>query len=394
LNRRISDPSKQQKRKIIGLHSGISRTGTDVVLLEIPGTGCTSEFEVLYTYHHLFSSRQKQFLRSVCDLQHSDITSISQANLYLAGIWAGAIQEMLARCKEKAGSIDLIGIQELTIHNQSPAVNSRDDEVNPILQIGDPAVLAQLTGITTVGDFHLTGLAAAGPGIRLETYLDWLVFSKLKKAFLILNIGECTNCTYIPADGDKLKLVAFDTGPGNRLIDQFMQRLYDVPFDRDGIIASLGSFSEKLFNHVQKMDRFPGQPPPKYLNQEQYGPDFILMVLRQALRWRIPEPDVIHTICRYLVFTTWKAFHDFILQDVQEVVIGGSGSQNLFIMQLYQEYFPFVSLRKFGDYNLPQDFKEAICSAILANEFMKGAPADLTELNGTRKPMVSGKIYH
>ena len=120
------------------------------------------------------------------------------------------------------------------------------------------------------------------------------------------------------------------------------------------------------------MDQFPGQVPPKYLGRKQYGLDFVLSVLRQALRWRIPEPDIIHSICRYVVFTTWKAVQDFIPRNVQEVVIGGSSCQNSFLMQLFQEYFPYTTIKKLSDYNLPSDFKEAVCSALLANECVRG----------------------
>ncbi len=259
--------------------------------------------------------------------------------------------------------------------------------------MGDPDLLAQLTGITTIADFYQAGLAAAGgQGRPLLPYIDWLLFSHLKKNILLVNIGDLTSCTYIPADGDKLKIRAFDTGPGNGLLDQLMQRLYELPFDRDGAKAGLGHFSEKLSGYLQQLDNFPEQSPAESSVRDQYGTGFVLSLLRQALRWRIPEPDVMHTASRYISFRVWKTCHDFVPRNLQEVVLCGSGSHNTFIRQLFREYFQPVPVRRSSDYDLPEDFREAIGAAILANESIQGIPANLAGLTGASKEVISGRI--
>ncbi len=392
MSRTILNPVQKQKRKIIGLRSGNSGNGFELVLAEISGSGLSTKFNILHTCHHAYSPSQKQFLLKIFDPQHSKIQSINQANFKLAQIWAETIKDMQAHSADTAKSIDLIGCQGPTVYGQTPARKSSEPQVKSMLQIGDPTILAQLTGIITIGDFYLADLAAGGKGRPLLPYLDWLFFSQLKKNILLLNIGDLTSCTYIPAEGEKLKIQAFDTGPGNRLIDQLMLRLYELPFDRDGEKARLGTLSEKLFGYLQKIDNFSEPSPPESLGQDQYGTGFVLFILRQALRWRIPEPDVIHTVSRYITFRSWKTCRDLISGEVQEVLLSGSGSHNIFIRQLYQEYFQKVPVKRSSDYDLPEDFREAICAAILANEYIQGIPANLPGLTGAAKPVILGKI--
>jgi len=283
-------------------------------------------------------------------------------------------------------AIDAIGLLGTTVKSAAAGMNS------PV-QLGDPDLLAQLTGITTIGDFYRAGLAAAGgQGKPLLPYIDWLLFSRLKKNMLLVNIGDLSSCTYIPADGDKLKIRAFDTGPGNGLLDQLMQRLYELPFDRDGAKAALGNLSEKLTGYLQQLDNFPEQSPAESPVRDQYGTGFVLSLLRQALRWRIPEPDVMHTASRHISFRVWKTCHDSVPRNLQEVVLCGSGSHNTFLRQLCREYFQPVPVRQSSDYDLPEDFREAIGAAMLANECIQGIPANLAGLTGATKEVISGRI--
>jgi anhydro-N-acetylmuramic acid kinase len=222
--------------------------------------------------------------------------------------------------------------------------------------------------------------------------VDWILFSKLKKNILVLNIGGIANITFIPTDGRKEKVIAFDTGPGNMLIDQLMQRMYELPYDKDGEKAFLGKFSEKLFNYLQKNDSYPAKKPPKSTGREQYGKDFIITLIRWALRRRIPEPDVIHTVSKYTAFTIWQATDRFLKKDIDILCIGGGGSHNKFLLRSLSDYFDNTEIKKSGEFGIDEDFKEAICFAVLANELIRGNPTNLPGITGAVKPAFLGKI--
>jgi anhydro-N-acetylmuramic acid kinase len=313
-------------------------------------------------------------------------------NFYLANFWSKAIGEMLQIEKISAGNVDLIGSHGHTIYHAPQKELFIDKKTSSTLQIGDPAVLAQQSGITTIGDFRVADVANSGQGAPLVPYVDWLLFSKYKKDLLILNIGGIANITYLPAKGKKEEIIAFDTGPGNMVIDQLMQRLYELPYDKNGKIANLGKFSEKFFNFLLKSDSFPALPPPKSTGREHYGKDFVLDLLRKGLRWRIPEPDVIHTVTKYTAYTVWDAVRKFIPNQIDALYVGGGGSANPFLINALKAYFPNIKIVGTSELGIDEDYKEAICFASLANELIRDNPASLPAVTGAKKPALLGKI--
>jgi anhydro-N-acetylmuramic acid kinase len=383
---------QQQKRKVIGLMSGTSCDGVDVALIEISGSGLNTQLRFLHGFHKKYFPRQKQMLLELMYLSTSNVKLISQANFYLAQIWADGVEDILKRSGERRENIALIGSHGQTVYHQPVPEFFVGRKVRSTFQIGDPSVLAQLTGITTIGDFRVADVALGGQGAPLVPYFDWLYFSKLKKDMLSLNIGGIANITYIPADGDVKKVKAFDTGPGNMLIDQGMQRLYQLPFDKNGAKARMGKFSDKLFNYLIKEDTYLHQSPPKSTGREHYGAEFVVKLLGKALRWRIPEPDVMHTITRYSAYTIWQAYKQFIGNKVSLLLIGGGGFHNEFLMGCLQEYFKDVTIGSLSKMGIPEDFKEAICFAVLAYECINGKPVNLPGVTGARRAAILGKI--
>jgi len=383
---------KKPALKVIGLMSGTSCDGVDLVLTEITGSGTSTQFQLLGSYHQSYTCEQKKGLLSLLANGIGDVRSVSQANFYLAHLWAVGIKKMLTKMKIPVSEVDLIGSHGHTFYHQPESTDFIDKMISSTLQIGDPSVLVQLTGITTVGDFRVADVALKGQGAPLVPYVDWLLFSKLKRNVLILNIGGIANFTYVPASGKKEEVIAFDTGPGNMLIDQLMQRLYELPYDKNGKKAFLGQFSDKLFKYLQKIDPFPGKAPPKSTGREHYGKEFIVTLLKKGLRWRIQEPDVIHTVSNYTAYTIWQASEMFVKKEIQALYVSGGGSHNVFIMKSLAEYFPGISIKSSGDFGIDEDFKEAICFAILANELIRGNRTNLPGVTGARKPAYLGKI--
>jgi anhydro-N-acetylmuramic acid kinase len=382
----------KKKLKIIGLMSGTSCDGVDLALTEITGAGTKTRVDLLDTYHQHYSPQQKKELLLLLEPGFADLKSVSQVNFYLAGIWAESIVRLLKKAGMRRGDIDLIGSHGHTFYHQPLPEVFIDRKTASTFQVGDPAVLAHLTGITTVGDFRNADVALGGQGAPLVPYVDWLMFSGLKRNLLVLNIGGIANFTFIPDSGKKEEVQAFDTGPGNMLIDQLMQRLYEKPFDKNGTIAARGSFSEKLFNLLKKSDPFPNIPPPKSTGREHYGKDFIIPLLKKSLRWRITEPDILHTVSKYTAYTIRIAAAKFISQPISEIIVGGGGCHNRFLMNALAAEFPETVLKKSGEIGLNEDFKEAVCFAVLAYELIRGEMTNLPAVTGADRPAFLGKI--
>ncbi len=383
---------KKPTLKIIGLMSGTSCDGIDLAMIEIKGSGVQTEFKLISSYHQPYSEQQKSGILAMIEQERISLKEISQVNFYLAKLWAEAIGNMLKKEKISKDEIDLVGSHGQTFYHHPEDDTFLDRKTSSTFQLGDPAVLAQLTGITTIGDFRVADVALQGQGAPLVPYVDWILFSKLKKDVLVLNIGGIANITYIPADGRKEKVIAFDTGPGNMLIDQLMQRLYELPYDKNGEKAFLGNFSDKLFDYLQKIDSFPEKRPPKSTGREHYGKDLIITLLKRALRRRIPEPDVIYTVSKYTAFTIWQATERFINNKIDTLYVGGGGSHNKFLMKSLSDYFVNTEIRRSGEFGIDEDYKEAICFAILANELIRGNPTNLPGITGATKPAFLGKI--
>jgi anhydro-N-acetylmuramic acid kinase len=383
---------KKTALKVIGLMSGTSCDGVDLALIEITGSGPSTQFQLIESFHQSYTCGQKKGLLSLLANGMGDVKSVSQANFYLARLWTAGIKKLLMKAKIAINDVDLIGSHGHTFYHQPESINFIDKKISSTLQIGDPSVLAQLTGVTTIGDFRVADVAMEGQGAPLVPYVDWLLFSKLKRNVLILNIGGIANFTYVPASGKKEDVLAFDTGPGNMLIDQLMQRLYELPYDKNGKKAFRGQFSDKLFKYLQKIDPFPGKVPPKSTGREHYGKEFIITLLKKGLRWRIQEPDMMHTVSKYTAYTIWQASEMFIKKEIQALYVSGGGSHNNFIMKSLAEYFPGTTIKSSGDIGIDEDFKEAICFAILANELIRGNRTNLPRVTGARRPAYLGKI--
>jgi anhydro-N-acetylmuramic acid kinase len=388
----LQDLSKKESLKIIGMMSGTSCDGVDLALVDINGSGTSSSFKLLHSYHKTYTSEQRSYILEALEQEKANLKEISQLNFYLAKIWSEAVIEVIDESKLDIKDIDIIGSHGHTFYHAPKVESFVDQQVSSTFQLGDPAVIAQLTGIVTIGDFRVADVALGGQGAPLVPYVDWLIFSKLKKNVLILNIGGIANFTFVPADAEKTKVQAFDTGPGNMVIDQLMERLYELPMDKNGEKAFLGQFSEKLFDYIVKLDHYPQLIPPKSTGREHYGKEFVLSILKKALRRRIPEPDVIHTLSKYTAYTIWQAAKNFIGHDIDELYVGGGGSHNKFLMKALEDYFIGVKVKRTGTIGISEDFKEAICFAILANELVHGNRSNLPGVTGASNPAFLGKI--
>lgn len=380
-----------QSRLIIGLMSGTSLDGIDAVLLNVHGSGLRTKFEQLAYLEQPFPRGLRALVLRNSVPGTSRVDDITRLNVLFGQLYAEAVRLVAKKARKALSEIDLIGSHGQTIHHLPHPATLFGRTVRATLQIGDPSVIATLTGIPTVGNFRNADMAVGGQGAPLVPYFDWLVFRSRSKSRLLLNIGGIGNLTVLPrgcASGD---VVAFDTGPGNMLVDALMQRFFGEKYDAGGNIAAGGRVIPRLLRELTTHP-YLRRRPPKSTGREEFGEDTVRQILRTAKGEK--RADIIRTVSAITPFAVYDSYRRFIAKAarVDEVIVSGGGARNLFFLCELQRLFAGAVVRTADEFGLSGDAKEAICFAILANETLHGNCANLPRVTGARRPVVLGVI--
>lgn len=288
-------------------------------------------------------------------------------------------------------NIDYIGSHGQTIHHFPFDEKYIGISMKSTLQAGDPSVIANLTGITTVGDFRNADVAVNGSGAPLVPYLDYMLFRSKEKSRLLVNIGGIANITYLKKNCRAKDVIAFDTGPGNMLIDYISRRYFKKNYDKDGNISGKGELNERLFNDVIDKDYYFKSEPPKSTGREYYNELFIYEIIEKYKR--LDRKDIIRTFTEYTCFTIYYNFIKFIGKKADEIFVSGGGAKNKLIMEILNGYFeqPVKELNISG---INTDNKEAVLFALLAYETMNKNSSNIKQVTGAEKNVILGKICY
>ena len=372
----------QRKGKlIVGLMSGTSLDGIDAVLLRVWGCGAATRFEQLAYLERPFPPKIRALLLLNSVPETSRVDELARLNMLLAHLYADAVRAVARKAGVALRHIDLIGSHGQTIHHLPRPVRMAGTLVRATLQIGDPSALATLTGIPTVGNFRIADMAAGGEGAPLVPYFDWLMFRSRTRNRILLNIGGIANITALPKGCAVQDVVAFDTGPGNMVVDGLMKRFYGRRFDRDGMVASRGTVIPVL---LAVLSRHPylRRKPPKSTGRELFGEDLLKSILKHRLG-KSPA-DVVHTAALLTPLAVYDAYTRFVKRrmKVDEIIVSGGGARNGFFLESLRELFGGARVVTAPEMGMNADAKEAICFAVLANETIAGNPANLPAVTG------------
>jgi len=376
---------------VIGLMSGTSVDGIDAALVRIDGSGLGMKVETLGFATYLFPPTIRQRIFELFNPATGSVDKVCEMNFVVGEAFADAALKIASACGVRIQDIDLIGSHGQTIYHIPKVGREGPWAGRSTLQIGEPAVIAERTGVTTVADFRTRDIAAGGQGAPLVPYVDYLLFTHPEASRAIQNIGGIGNVTYLPRNAGALMVTAFDTGPGNMLIDGAMTVLTSgqMSFDKDGIWASRGKAEPSMLSELM------GHPfihldPPKTTGREDFGLQFCRPLV-EKWRNRLSDYDVITTVTAFTAESISFAYRRF-LGAVDEVILGGGGSNNPVLVEMIRERLPDVRLLRHEDLGISSDAKEAIAFAILANEAMRGNTMNLPGATGARKQVVLGKI--
>jgi anhydro-N-acetylmuramic acid kinase len=268
--------------------------------------------------------------------------------------------------------------------------------VHGTLQIGCAAVVKERTGIPVIYDFRAADMAAGGEGAPLAPYVDTLLFGHPSHGRIVQNIGGIGNATAIPPGSSQKAMFAFDTGPGNMIIDELVRRMSQgaLHYDEDGAIARSGNVCVPLLE-VLLEDAFFAMAPPKSTGREVYGTSYVDRLESLGKKQGLSYEDMIATATAFTAETIVRAYRDYIMPTmaVDDVIVGGGGALNSTLLSMIQERLPpGVSLKTTMDFGIPAFVREPLAFAVLGHEALMGHPGNLPAATGAQKPVILGSI--
>jgi anhydro-N-acetylmuramic acid kinase len=301
-------------------------------------------------------------------------------------------RELCEKIGIKANTIDLVGSHGQTVYHQTESALLGCYPVRGTLQIGEAAVIAEGIGCPVVSDFRVRDMAAGGQGAPLVPYTEYLLYRQEKKTIALQNIGGIGNITLLPAGGGPDTILAFDTGPGNMVIDAAAQVLTGKPMDEEGRLAAAGKVHAPLLERMFAIDRkYLDTPPPKSTGRERYNAEYVSKLLSRTKEDGLSVNDILATITRYTAETIALSVK-YCSPQPEELYISGGGVHNKTLMAAIQTLLPNCTVRPGDDLGIPADAKEAVAFAILANETIHGICNNAPSATGARHPVVMGKI--
>ncbi|HYW05392.1 MAG TPA: anhydro-N-acetylmuramic acid kinase [Longimicrobium sp.] len=376
--------------RVIGLMSGTSLDGVDAALVEIGGSGTDDvEARVIHSITLPYDEARRAAIHdgilagtaeALCGL-HADL-----------GEWfAEAVVQVCAEADVDMGSVDAVGSHGQTVWHRPPAGGRR----GATLQLGDAATIAERTGIAVVADFRTRDVAAGGQGAPLVPWVDQLLYSVPDRARALQNIGGIGNVTRVPPRGSNEAVFAFDTGPGNALIDAAVEIATGgkLTFDRDGKLAARGTVDEALLADLLRHPFFAAEPP-KSTGREEFGRPFVMRMV-EALQ---PEGDadwmeLIATLTELTARSIADSYRAWLIpRGLDEVVITGGGARNPTLVRRITELLAPLPVIDGAALGVDPEAKEAVAFALLAWAHLRGIPANLPSATGAAGPRVLGSL--
>jgi len=383
----------QSARRVVGLMSGTSLDGVDAVLAHIEGSGHDLDLEQEAFVHVPYPDPLRSLLHRNSTPDSSSVRNLARLNVRLASIYAEAVGRVLGEAGRNRDALDLVGSHGQTVHHLPEPADCAGEEVRATLQIGNPSTLANRLGVPVVGDFRSADLALGGQGAPLVPYFDYVTCTAPDEDRGLLNLGGISNLTVLPANGAPEEVRAFDTGPANMVIDALAERLFDVPFDRDGHHAAAGTPDHDLLADLLEGGFF-RREPPKSTGREDFGAEYVDRLLGAARSRSLDAEDTMATATLLTAASVYQAYAQYIRpeQTLDVLVASGGGVHNNTLMEMLGEAFSPIPVHSAAAFGLDADAKEALCFSVLAHETVNGVPTSLPSVTGASTSTLLGSI--
>ena len=375
-------------RLVVGLMSGTSADGIDAVLTRITGSGLSTKVEQLGFYFLPFDAATRRAILEICGGENGGTKEVCLLSTHLGRLYAQAVRGLLKQTGVE--KIDLIGNHGQTVYHIPEEMPYLGTTIRGTLQIGDPSYLAEEFGCPVVSDFRIRDMAAGGLGAPLVPYTEFLLYRSETEDVALQNIGGIGNITLLSAGCALNEVTAFDTGPGNMVMDALVMKLTDgkLGYDDGGRLAASGSVIPALLEWMMD-DPYLERQPPKTTGREYYGAEY---VERLVAFGAYPLVDVLATATAFTAQTIASSLRRFAPRLPARLVVGGGGSRNPTLLGFLQEALPEVKVMTQEDLGLDSDAKEAVAFAILANEALFGICNNAPSATGASHGVVMGRI--
>ena len=385
---------------VAGVMSGTSADGIDVALVRVQGRGFRSRLELLAHYQFPYPSDVRRAVLAAMNARSVSVADLARLNFLLGDLYADAVRTAQRRARLRC---ELVGCHGQTLYHQGNSKPYLGRRIACTWQTGEAAIIAAKIGVPVVSDFRPADLAVGGKGAPLVPFLDYVLYRHRRYGRIVQNLGGIGNLTAIPPRALPEQVIAFDTGPGNMVIDAVSEQLFHKPFDRNGRLAARGEPIERVLRELLRHPFF-RQKPPKTAGREQFGREFVRELLR--LCRRADDNDIIATATALTARSVGIAVRRFVLPLVEsedpkparfrEFVVSGGGTKNATLMRMIREELAPLKMRvrTTDDFGLPSEAKEATAFALLAYQTWRRLPSNVPSATGAERLTILGKVSY
>jgi len=385
---------------VAGVMSGTSADGIDVALVRIDSPARSRarmpglhRLKLLGHSQFPYAPAVRDFILSAMNSGQASVADLARLNVLLGELYADAVKKTEHRFRVKA---QLVGCHGQTIYHQGEVANFLGRKLPTTWQTGEGAVIAARVGVPVVSDFRPADMAVQGKGAPLVPFLDFLFYRDARAGRIVQNLGGIANLTAIPAGASQKQVIAFDTGPGNMVMDAVMERLFQQPYDRNGLVAASGTVLDPVVAEVLR-EPFFCRKPPKTAGREEFGREFVGRFIERC--GKVNGRDVVATATALTGASIAGALRRFVLRQrgaYRDFIVSGGGTRNPTLMAMLANQVRLLGLeiRSSDEFGLPAEAKEAAAFALLAYETWHRRPSNVPSATGARRAAILGKISY
>ena len=380
--------AQKNEKTVMGLMSGTSIDAIDATVVKIIGSGENSKIEIIGFYSNPYDQELQKSLLNFTE--KSPVSDFARLDMIVGESFANTANECVSKFLTRGEKLDLLGSHGQTVCHNPP---SRTNGTPYTLQLGNLDLIAEITGTTTVGDFRSRDVAAGGEGAPIIPHVDHILFNQKYETVIAQNIGGISNITII--NKNRAKMEAFDTGPGNMIMDGLI-RLHTTgksKYDAGGELASKGNINTPLLKELLSDDYF-AKPPPKSTGSEKFGKVLVNKLYDMVIKKKISIEDLLRTSLEFTVESIAIGYEKFIYPKVgfRKIILSGGGAGNKFLVRRLKARLPQYEIIISDEYGIPYQAKESIGMAVLANELISGKYTNVPSCTGAGIEVPMGKI--